>query len=165
MRLNAFLVPSSWFTCQLQKTLLWPGGCFVVAQSRSRVRLFVTPWTAARQASLSSIFSFHVCQMQALMFTPFHLHTFLTLKMVSFLCKITQSPRLCFWSPKFIPENFITIPFRCQVLGMSLLFWGHHMCAVEVKGHNNLGLKWKRMSQDLRSSVLFQWVENWRRSA
>ena len=107
----------------------------------------------------------NTCQMQALMFTPFHLHMFLTLKMVSFLCKITQSPRLCFWSPKFIPENFITIPFRCQVLGMSLLFWGHHMCAVEVKGHNNWGLKWKRMSQDLRSSVLFQWVENWRRSA
>ena len=39
------------------------------------------------------------------------------------------------------------------------------MCAVEVKGHNNLGLKWKRMSQDLRSSVLSLWVENWRRSA
>ena len=30
---------------------------FVVAQSLSHVRLFVTPWTAARQASLSSTIS------------------------------------------------------------------------------------------------------------
>ena len=30
---------------------------FAAVQSLSRVRLFVTPWTAARQASLSFIFS------------------------------------------------------------------------------------------------------------
>ena len=31
--------------------------CFVVAQSLSRVQLFITPWTAAHQASLSLIIS------------------------------------------------------------------------------------------------------------
>ena len=30
-----------------------PGYPFIVVQSLSHVRLFVTPWTAARQASLS----------------------------------------------------------------------------------------------------------------
>ena len=33
---------------------MWPGLGLLVVQSLSRVRLFATPWTAARQASLSS---------------------------------------------------------------------------------------------------------------
>ena len=36
------------------------GGCVVIAvQSLSHVRLFVTPWTTAHQASLSSIIMVH----------------------------------------------------------------------------------------------------------
>ena len=44
---------NTYFWCGKTYTLRSPGNVFNSLQSLSRVRLFVTPWTTARQASLS----------------------------------------------------------------------------------------------------------------
>ena len=49
-----FILDCSWFTmCRFRCTARWFSYIFSSVQSLSRVQLFVTPWTAARQASLS----------------------------------------------------------------------------------------------------------------
>ena len=49
-----------------QKPLCFPSKAFVVVQSLSCVRLFVTPWTAARQASLPFTVSWSLLKLMSL---------------------------------------------------------------------------------------------------
>ena len=50
----------------LEHLLLHIGASFVVVQILSRVRLFATPWTAARQASLSFTISWSLLKLTSI---------------------------------------------------------------------------------------------------
>ena len=84
--MSSFISSKTPFCCLLG--LVWFGfGSTVVVQSLSHVRVLVTPWTAARQASLSLIIS------QSL------------LKFMS-IASVMPSNRLILWCPLVLPSIF-----------------------------------------------------------
>ena len=93
--------------------------------------------------------------------------------MVLFLCSLWQdptNPHLCFLNLKLIHYKLIIAIIFCQGTKHSEYhFYFSNTTCVLLKSawQNNFRLKWKRMSQDLRSCLLFQpvGVENWLRSS
>ena len=85
--MSSFISSKTPFCCLLGLVWFGFGSTVVVVQSLSHVRLFVTPWTAARQASLSLTIS------QSL------------LKFMS-IASVMPSNHLILWCPLLLPSIF-----------------------------------------------------------
>ena len=88
--MSSFISSKTPFCCLLGLVWFGFGSTVVVVQSLSHVRLFVTPWTAARQASLSLTIS------QSL------------LKFMS-IASVMPSNHLILWCPLLLPSIFPSI--------------------------------------------------------
>ena len=94
----------------------FPGDLFVVVQSLSRVRLFATPWTTARQASLSFTISRSLLKLMSIesVMPSHHLipcHSpFLLPSIFPSIRVFSNEPALCILWPKYWSFSFSTCP-------------------------------------------------------
>ena len=101
-------------------------GVFVaVVQSLSHVQLFATPWTAACQASLSSIISHSLLKSMSIVSVMPSNHIFCC--PLFFLPSIFPSIRVC--------SNESALPIRCQSIGAS-----ESVLQMDIQGRFPLGL-------------------------
>ena len=115
--LYLFILKNGWFIM-----------CFVVVQSINYARLFVTPWTAAHQASLSSTVSRSLFRLMSIVLMmpsnhPILCHPLLLLPSIFSSIKVFSSELvLCIWWSKHWSFSFSISPSN-ECSGLICLFF------------------------------------------